>query len=132
MRFGLADLDELPSLKEFEQLAQAALGADDGIAPIEPEEAFEGEQGMLASTNPDAAEGEASATNESEDASTAQPESLAAEMASPSTETVLDGEESALHAEESAPHVDTTTAANSEAATPSSSTPEKKAASSRG
>lgn len=40
MRFGLADLDELPSLKEFEQLAQAALGADDGIAPIEPDEAY--------------------------------------------------------------------------------------------
>ena len=38
MRFGLADLEELPSLKEFEQLAQAALGADEGIAPIEPEE----------------------------------------------------------------------------------------------
>jgi segregation and condensation protein B len=37
MRFGLSDLDELPSLKEFEQLAQAALGSDDGIAPIEPE-----------------------------------------------------------------------------------------------
>jgi segregation and condensation protein B len=37
MRFGLSDLDELPSLKEFEQLAQAALGADEGIAPIEPE-----------------------------------------------------------------------------------------------
>src|SRR5712692_707756 len=32
MRFGLSDLDELPSLKEFEQLARAALGADDGIA----------------------------------------------------------------------------------------------------
>src|SRR5229473_8024301 len=26
MRFGLSDLDELPSLKEFEQLARAALG----------------------------------------------------------------------------------------------------------
>lgn len=38
MRFGLADLDELPSLKEFEQLAQAALGADDGLAPTEPDE----------------------------------------------------------------------------------------------
>jgi segregation and condensation protein B len=37
MRFGLADLDELPSLKEFEQLAQAALGSDAGIAPTEPE-----------------------------------------------------------------------------------------------
>jgi len=39
MRFGLSDLDELPSLKEFEQLAQAALGSDSGIAPSEPENA---------------------------------------------------------------------------------------------
>jgi segregation and condensation protein B len=38
MRFGLSDLDELPSLKEFEALAQAALGADEGIAEAEPEE----------------------------------------------------------------------------------------------
>ena len=37
MRFGLSDLEELPSLKEFEQLARAALGADEGIAAIEPE-----------------------------------------------------------------------------------------------
>jgi len=37
MRFGLSDLDELPSLKEFEQLAASALG-DDGIAPTEPSE----------------------------------------------------------------------------------------------
>ena len=44
MRFGLSDLDELPSLKEFEQLAQAALGSDAGIAPTEPE-------GALTSTN---------------------------------------------------------------------------------
>src|SRR5579862_6138215 len=36
IRFGLSDLDELPSLKEFEQLAQAALGSDAGIAPAEP------------------------------------------------------------------------------------------------
>ena len=37
IRFGLSDLEELPSLREFEQLARAALGADEGIAPIEPE-----------------------------------------------------------------------------------------------
>src|SRR5579872_852346 len=37
MRFGLSDLEELPSLKEFEQLSQAALGSDAGIAPTEPE-----------------------------------------------------------------------------------------------
>ena len=39
LRFGLSDLDELPSLKEFEALAQAALGADEGIAEVQPEDA---------------------------------------------------------------------------------------------
>src|ERR1700757_5219974 len=33
MRFGLSDLDEQPSLKEFEALAREALGTDEGIAP---------------------------------------------------------------------------------------------------
>ncbi len=37
MRFGLSDVDELPSLKEFEALAREALGADEGIAPMVPE-----------------------------------------------------------------------------------------------
>ncbi len=32
MRFGLSDLDELPSLKEFEALAREALGSDAGVA----------------------------------------------------------------------------------------------------
>ena len=32
MRFGLSDLQELPSLKEFEALAREALGTDEGIA----------------------------------------------------------------------------------------------------
>ena len=41
MRFGLSDLEELPSLKEFEQLAQAALGSDAGVAPTEPEASAE-------------------------------------------------------------------------------------------
>ena len=36
IRFGLSDLEELPSLKEFEQLAQAALDSDAGIAPAGP------------------------------------------------------------------------------------------------
>jgi segregation and condensation protein B len=35
MRFGLSDLDELPSLKEFEALAREALGSDEGVAPSE-------------------------------------------------------------------------------------------------
>jgi segregation and condensation protein B len=34
MRFGLAGLDELPTLKEFEQLAQAALGEEEGIVHL--------------------------------------------------------------------------------------------------
>jgi segregation and condensation protein B len=36
MRFGLSDLDELPSLKEFEALAREALGSDEGITSSEP------------------------------------------------------------------------------------------------
>jgi segregation and condensation protein B len=32
MRFGLSDLKELPSLKEFEALAREALGTDEGVA----------------------------------------------------------------------------------------------------
>src|ERR1700738_4199304 len=35
LRFGLSDLDELPSLKEFEALAREALGSDEGFAPGE-------------------------------------------------------------------------------------------------
>src|SRR5208282_682771 len=33
MRFGLSDLEELPSLKEFEALAREALGSDEGVGP---------------------------------------------------------------------------------------------------
>jgi segregation and condensation protein B len=35
MRFGLSDLEELPSLKEFEALAREALGSDEGMAQEE-------------------------------------------------------------------------------------------------
>src|SRR5437660_2787384 len=35
MRFGLSDLEDLPSLKEFEALAREALGSDQGFAPAE-------------------------------------------------------------------------------------------------
>ncbi|HEX4002812.1 MAG TPA: SMC-Scp complex subunit ScpB [Candidatus Acidoferrales bacterium] len=53
MRFGLSDLDELPSLKEFEQLAQAALDSDAGIAPTEPGEVAAA--GLAAPESPEAA-----------------------------------------------------------------------------
>jgi segregation and condensation protein B len=54
MRFGLSDLDELPSLKEFEQLAQAALGSDAGIAPTEPETEVEAQSETAATSEADA------------------------------------------------------------------------------
>ena len=41
MRFGLSDLDELPSLKEFEALAREALGGDEGIVSTTSEETGE-------------------------------------------------------------------------------------------
>ena len=44
MRFGLSDLDELPSLKEFEALAREALGTDDGLAEAEAEEIAVGDE----------------------------------------------------------------------------------------
>jgi segregation and condensation protein B len=44
MRFGLSDVDELPSLKEFEALAREALGTEDGVADVAP--------GELAATEP--------------------------------------------------------------------------------
>ena len=134
MRFGLADLEELPSLKEFEQLAQAALGADDGIVPVEPDEALEKEQAILNSANPDAAEAsarDAADVPSQADAADSGAE-LPAEMASPSTEAVFDNAESTLQADEHAPAVSEATAANSEGASSGSSAPERKAATSRG
>jgi segregation and condensation protein B len=129
MRFGLADLDELPSLKEFEQLAQAALGADDGIAPVESEE----EQGVLDNANPAAME--ASAKSETDTANATHSDGdLAAGMASPSSEAMLENTEANLHADETAPPPAGNQApvANSEAATPDDAQPETKAATSHG
>ena len=63
MRFGLSDLDELPSLKEFEALAREALGSDEGVAPTEVSESVldtEAQPGAasqpVASVNGDATE----------------------------------------------------------------------------
>ena len=56
MRFGLSDLEELPSLKEFEALAREALGSDEGIAPSETsdESVLDAPRGNAISTNGDA------------------------------------------------------------------------------
>ena len=52
MRFGLSDLDELPSLKEFEALAREALGADDGIAEAAEGPAVEPAAGNAGAVSP--------------------------------------------------------------------------------
>src|SRR5271155_4764366 len=71
IRFGLSDLDELPSLKEFEQLAQAALGSDEGVAPTEPEEPAAAEISAEAAASGNSggadASGEASAITSNEE-----------------------------------------------------------------
>ena len=51
MRFGLSDLDELPSLKEFEALAREALGTDKGISSTESSD-----EALLNSPNADTLE----------------------------------------------------------------------------
>jgi segregation and condensation protein B len=52
MRFGLSDLDELPSLKEFEQLARDALGTDEGLAPSEFESSGDAAPGIATAAEP--------------------------------------------------------------------------------
>jgi segregation and condensation protein B len=69
MRFGLSDLGELPSLKEFEALAREALGTDEGVA-----ESDAGDESVLDSMEP--TEAEAAAELEaaaSEDPNTTEP-----------------------------------------------------------
>jgi segregation and condensation protein B len=79
IRFGLSDLEELPSLKEFEQLARAALGADEGIAPVEPEQSEPMNGGTSATGEATAAEpvaetGMAQSSQEKTAAAEAEPE----------------------------------------------------------
>lgn len=57
MRFGLSDLEELPSLKEFEALAREALGGDEGVAPSS-EDYREGELAMAENAAPESAAAE--------------------------------------------------------------------------
>jgi segregation and condensation protein B len=58
MRFGLSDLEELPSLKEFEALAREALGSDEGVARSEPsdESVLDGPPATAISSNGEASE----------------------------------------------------------------------------
>ncbi len=88
MRFGLSDLDELPSLKEFEALAREALGSDEGVAPTAPsdESVLDAPQSSAApeasseSAEPSAARETASESAEpSEQAAAAAPEETVSE-----------------------------------------------------
>jgi segregation and condensation protein B len=67
MRFGLSDLEELPSLKEFEALAREALGSDEGVAPSPGEEYREGEAGVAENAAPGSSEQVATEVVTSED-----------------------------------------------------------------
>jgi segregation and condensation protein B len=59
MRFGLSDLQELPSLKEFEALAREALGSDEGLVPSDA-----GDESVLDTVpKSTAGDGPAAATN---------------------------------------------------------------------
>jgi segregation and condensation protein B len=106
MRFGLGDVDELPSLKEFEALAREALGTDDGIA-VEAE-APEGEPladvaAREATTSEGAAEvsGETPASEAEQQQKSTRASALGAaldaeqEIAGETMETVLGSAESA-------------------------------------
>jgi segregation and condensation protein B len=74
MRFGLSDLGELPSLKEFEALAREALGSDEGVAEGET-----GDESVLDSVEPT----EAEAVAELEAEAAAEPNAIETGEAAP-------------------------------------------------
>jgi segregation and condensation protein B len=65
MRFGLSDLEELPSLKEFEALAREALGSDEGVAPSSSEDYREGGVAVDENASSESAEAVVPETEES-------------------------------------------------------------------
>lgn len=98
MRFGLFDLDELPSLKEFEQLAQAALGSDAGIAPTEPE--GEATADAASSSAPSNAQEEGSVASGLSPASSAEVDAIADISSEQSAEAKSEGSPAAAESTE--------------------------------
>ncbi len=87
MRFGLSDLGELPSLKEFEALAREALGTDEGVAEGET-----GDESVLDSVEP--TEAEAAAELEADaSADSSEPVSDSAETSAPMAKDAAAGAE---------------------------------------
>jgi segregation and condensation protein B len=76
MRFGLSDLGELPSLKEFEALAREALGTDEGVAEGET-----GDESVLDSIEPTEAEAAAELEAAASEDPNAEPGAAAASKA---------------------------------------------------
>ena len=74
MRFGLSDLEELPSLKEFEALAREALGSDEGLAPVD--ESLTNEASIGAPASADGETGAASSAPTEQDPMEAREELL--------------------------------------------------------
>jgi segregation and condensation protein B len=100
MRFGLSDLQELPSLKEFEALAREALGSDEGLALSDA-----GDESVLAAApHGDAASNAPENANVPEAATTpdAEAEVIAREreeVTATSSDANVDEHETAVHPE---------------------------------
>ena len=86
MRFGLSDLEELPSLKEFEALAREALGSDEGLTPSEAgdESVLDAASAPAAPPNSEASAASSDSTSEAtpppEPASVAEAQTAEAQM----------------------------------------------------
>ncbi|MGH9735191.1 MAG: SMC-Scp complex subunit ScpB [Candidatus Acidiferrales bacterium] len=113
MRFGLSDLEELPSLKEFEQLAQAALGSDAGVAPVEPEAAADGSADASVQIEDDAAAAEAA--NVPEGLSSVSPDDTSSGPADETREQAVESASDDASGEQSAEAESLTSAAESAA-----------------
>jgi segregation and condensation protein B len=89
MRFGLSDLEELPSLKEFEALAREALGSDEGVAA----RSEHSDESVLDAPATDTAAALSTNGDAGESSAIAAPEEAAAEAPSSSDETATSEDE---------------------------------------
>jgi len=90
MRFGLSDLEELPSLKEFEALAREALGSDEGFAPAD--EAATNEPNIGAPTTKNATSAEMEAREELREETAANNEGMPEAKDEESAKSAMAGE----------------------------------------
>jgi segregation and condensation protein B len=106
MRFGLSDLEELPSLKEFEALAREALGSDEGLGPSEA-----GDESILNGVPKSAAAATIAKSTEATSAATIRasaPENLVTGDAEASVTTVAEANEAGPAPETRLPEADET------------------------